>query len=150
MSSFPGKPAVTRGPYQGVGWKIGPAAIINGLTPNANRNLSDHEFAGPGYPISHPGLFPIGPTPFTPQQWLTFDYRAKWGSDEFENKVAADFKFPPEWQNAADRKEAWQMVQANLGQWKEREKHRRELLENAAKLEGPFWESAPHVGQTRR
>src|ERR1043165_7487389 len=113
LRAFPGQPAHTQRPYQGVGWKRGPAAIVNGLTPNANRKLSDHEFVGPGYPISHPGLFPIGPTPFTPQQWLTFDYRAKWGSDEFESTKAASTTFPPEWQKADDRRTAWVKVQEN-------------------------------------
>jgi Cytochrome c554 and c-prime len=147
MSSFPGKPAETRGPYPGVGWKIGPAAIINGLTPNANRKLSDHEFVGPGYPISHPGLFPIGPTPFTPQQWLTFDYRAKWGSDEFESTKAASTKFPPEWQNPADRKTAWAKVQENYQAWQERADHRQQLLEYASKLDGPYFTGGRGVGQ---
>ena len=60
------------------------------MTVNDDRPLSDHTFTGPGYPISHPGLFPIPlvPSRFTPQQWLKFDYRAEWGSDEFESKVA--------------------------------------------------------------
>src|SRR5262249_32283891 len=84
---------------------------------------------------------------FTPQQWLKFDYRSRWGSDEFENNIPAGTTFPPEWQNAADRKEAWLTVQSNLLQWKEREKHRRELLENASRPEGPVWESPPQVGK---
>jgi hypothetical protein len=127
----------------------GPAAIVNGKTVNNNRPLTNHEFVGPGYPISHPGLFPIDlNSPFTPQQWLTFDYRAGWGSDDFERSVTAGTTFPAEWQNPIDRKKAWEIVQGNLVQWREREKHRRELLENASELKGPFWESPPAAGQT--
>jgi hypothetical protein len=135
----------------------GPAAIVNGMTVNNDRPLTNHEFVGPGYPISHPGLFPWDQnSPFTPQQWLWFDYRAEWGSEGFESKVAASpgsYTFPTDkdaivWQNADNRKKAWEIVQANLVQWREREKHRRDLLENASKIEGPFWETTPQVGQT--
>lgn len=136
-------------PGQKVAFNRGPAAVVNGQTVNDDRPLSDHTFVGPGYPISHPGLFPIPliPSRFTPQQWLTFDYRAKWGSDEFEGKVGADFKFPTEWQNAADRKEAWGVVVTNLARWDERKKMRIELLEKGSKLDGPFFTSPLKLGQ---
>ena len=131
-------------------WPRGPAALVNGLTVNDDRPLSDHTFVGPGYPISHPGLFPIPLTPsrFTPQQWLTFDYRARWGSDEFEQSAAAGTtKFPPEWQNAADRKDAWGTVEANLKRWEDRKKMRADLLENGSRLDGPFFNGPLKVGQ---
>ncbi len=140
MSPNPGLP---------VPFETGPAAVVNGMTVNDQRPLSNHEFMGPGYPISHPGLFPIPlvESRFTPQQWLKFDYRAKWGSDEFENNVAADYKFPPEWQNAADRKEAWTVVQANLARWEDRKTSRIKLLENGSKLDGPFFNGSPQAGR---
>ncbi len=132
-----------------VPFETGPAAVVNGMTVNDQRPLTDHEFMGPGYPISHPGLFPIPlvESRFTPQQWLTFDWRANWGKDEFENKVAADYKFPPEWQNAADRKEAWKTVQDNLARWEDRKKKRIRLLENGSKLDGPFFSGSPQAGR---
>ncbi|HXH38383.1 MAG TPA: multiheme c-type cytochrome [Thermoanaerobaculia bacterium] len=133
-------------PGQKVAFLRGPAAIIpNGGTVNDDRPLSDHTFVGPGYPISHPGLFPIPlvESRFTPQQWLKFDYRCRWGSDEFENKTAVlpgcDKAIAPEWQNAADRKEAWGVVVANLSRWDDRKKLRIELLEKGSKLDGPFF-----------
>jgi nitrate/TMAO reductase-like tetraheme cytochrome c subunit len=132
-------------PGQKVAFPRGPAALLpNGGTVNDDRPLSDHLFVGPGYPISHPGLFPIPlvPSRFTPQQWLKFDYRAKWGSDEFEKNVPASVSFPPEWQNAADRKEAWGVVVTNLARWEDRKKARIELLELGSKLDGPFFTSA--------
>jgi hypothetical protein len=143
MSPNPGLP---------VPFPKGAAALVNGHTVNDKRPLSDHTFVGPGYPISHPGLFPINieEPEFTPQQWLTFDYRAKWGSHEFEDKVAANpgsTTFPPEWAKPEDRKSAWQTVQSNLGRWKEREQMRRKLLENASKLDGPFFNGRPQVGK---
>jgi hypothetical protein len=140
MSTNPGLPA----PEVRV-----PAAIVNGLTIG-DRPSTDHTFNGPGYPISHPGLFPIGDTPFTPQQWLTFDWRADWGKDAFEAKVAADpdsYKFPPEWQKAADRKAASVIVLKNLDAWKDRLKKRKKILANGSRLDGPFFVSRPEVGK---
>lgn len=143
MGTKPGRKSPT------YGW----AAIVNGLTvKEGERKLADHTFVGPGYPVSHPGLFPISkePSPFTPQQWLTFDYRADWGSKDFEAKVAASpgsHSFPPEWQDPADRKKAWQGVQINLARWKEREALREDLLEHASHLDGPFFDNPPKAGR---
>jgi nitrate/TMAO reductase-like tetraheme cytochrome c subunit len=136
-------------PGQKVAFTRGPAAILpNGETVNNDRPLSDHTFVGPGYPISHPGLFPIpaAESRFTPQQWLKFDYRARWGSDDFESNVPAAYPFPTEWQNAADRKEAWGVVVVNLARWEDRKKLRIQLLEGGSKLDGPFFDSALKVG----
>jgi nitrate/TMAO reductase-like tetraheme cytochrome c subunit len=136
-------------PGKKVEFPRGPAALVNGLTVNDDRTMSDHGFTGPGYPIGHPGLFPLPlkESRFTPQQWLKFDYRARWGSDQFENSVPADAKFPPEWQNPADRKDAWGTVQANLVRWEERKKSRIQLLENGSRLDGPFFNGSPQAGK---
>ncbi|MEA2328848.1 MAG: hypothetical protein QOE68_3807 [Thermoanaerobaculia bacterium] len=135
-------------PGQNVGYDKGWAAEVNGHHVNEKRDLTDHTFVGPGYPISHPGLFPFRKeeSPFTPQQWLTFDYRDQWGSDEFERNPALD-TIPPEWRNAADRMKAWQIVQANLKRWEERREKRVKLLENASHLDGPFFKARPQVGK---
>jgi nitrate/TMAO reductase-like tetraheme cytochrome c subunit len=140
-------------PGQKVAFARGPAAVLpNGETVNDDRPLSDHTFVGPGYPISHPGLFPIPvvESRFTPQRWLTFDYRAKWGSDEFEKNVSSSTAFPPEWRSAADRKEAWAVVVANLARWKERKQLRTELMEGGSRLDGPFFDSPLKTGQELR
>lgn len=144
MSKNPGKPQQT------VGFDTGWAAKVNGKVFNEQRPLTDHTFVGPGYPISHPGLFPLrlDETPYTPQQWLTFDYRAGWGSDDFERNVTATTTFPPEWQSAADRRKAWVIVQENLGRWKDREEQRLKLMETASRLDGPFFDKPPAVGKT--
>lgn len=137
-------------PGQHTGYAKGWAAVVNGKHFNEERPLTDHTFVGPGYPISHPGLFPlrIEPSPFTPQQWLKFDYRARWGSEDFESKVASSDTFPPEWQNPADRKRAWVIVQENLGRWKDRAEQRVKILEDGSRLDGPFFEKPPQVGKT--
>lgn len=141
MSTTPGLPT---------GYAKGPAAIINGRTVRIDRDLTDHTFVGPGYPISHPGLFPfrMEESPFTPQQWLRFDYREEWGSDAFESKVAPDHPFPPEWQNPADRKKAWRIVEENLARWRDRQAKRKKLLETASHLDGPFFKGRPEAGKT--
>jgi nitrate/TMAO reductase-like tetraheme cytochrome c subunit len=141
MSPTPGQPT----PFP-TGW----AARVNGNIVNSNRPLTDHTFVGPGYPISHPGLFPfrMEESPFTPQQWLKFDYRAQWGSDAFESSASATAAtFPQEWQSVSDRKTAWRIVEENLARWEERKKMRLELLENGSRLEGPFFNGTPRVGQ---
>jgi hypothetical protein len=143
---------MSKDPGQNVGYETGWVAEVNGKHFNDERPRTDHTFAGPGYPISHPGLFPlrIEESPFTPQQWLKFDWRAGWGNDDFENKVAAapgSYTFPPEWQNPAGRKKAWVIVQENLGRWKEREAQRLKLMENASRLDGPFFNGRPEAGK---
>jgi hypothetical protein len=144
MSTTPGRPT---------GFARGPAALVNGKTVHNDRPLTDHTFVGPGYPISHPGLFPfrMEESPFTPQQWLKFDYRAEWGSEAFEKKAAAapgGISFPPEWQKLADRKRAWRIIEENLDRWKERQEMRIKLLETASHIDGPFFKGRPEVGKT--
>lgn len=140
MSTTPGQPT---------GFAEGWAARVNGKYVNTERPLTDHTFVGPGYPISHPGLFPFSleESPFTPQEWLKFDYRAEWGSEDFEKNVAGSYDFPPEWSNPGDRKQAWRIVQANLGRWYERQQQREKLLETGSRLDGPFFGKRPQVGR---
>lgn len=146
MSPNPGQPTAFP-----TGW----AAKVNGFTVNNNRPLSDHTFVGPGYPISHPGLFPfrMEESPFTPQQWLTFDYRAEWGSDAFENKLASSpgsANFPDEWKDADKRRTAWKIVQENLARWEERKQMRIQLLEKGSRLDGPYFNDTPRTGHPLR
>ncbi len=135
------------------GFAKGWAARVNGQTVREDRPLTDHTFVGPGYPISHPGLFPfrMEESPFTPQQWLRFDYRDEWGSDAFESKAAAapgSYSFPSEWQSSDDRKKAWRIIQENLERWNERRDMRIKLLETASHIDGPFFKGRPEVGKT--
>jgi len=159
---------MSKNPGHDDGYEIGWVACVNGVTTAADgtfncakgksfndlRERTDHTFVGPGYPISHPGLFPLRreESPFTPQQWLKFDWRCGWGSDDFENKVAVvrgcAATFPPEWQKLEDRKKAWTIVQENLGRWKEREQQRLKLMESASRLDGPYFDSKPTAHKT--
>ncbi len=150
-------------PGKNAGYDKGWAACVNGVKlgsdgkftcaeghyVNDQRPLTDHTFVGPGYPISHPGLFPfrMEDSPFTPQQWLTFNYRDKWGDDAFESSGAAAATFPPEWQDPAKRKMAWKIVSENIKRWYERKEQRLKLLEGASRLDGPFFDGSPSVGK---
>jgi nitrate/TMAO reductase-like tetraheme cytochrome c subunit len=141
---------MSKNPGHDDGFETGWVAEINGKHFNDQRPRTDHTFVGPGYPISHPGLFPfrIEESPFTPQQWLTFDWRGKWGSEEFERNVPLSTSFPTEWQNAANRRKAWAIVQENLGRWRDREEQRLKLMEGSSRLDGPYFDGAPSVGKT--
>ena len=125
-----------------------PPAARRPVQVTVPKTWTDHTFVGPGYPISHPGLFPfrMEDSPFTPQVWLKFNYRDKWGSDTFENGIPAGYSFPPEWQSSADRRKAWVIVEENLERWEERRKQREKMLENASQLDGPFFKGSPQSG----
>ena len=90
-------------------------------------------------------------SPFTPQQWLTFDYRDEVGERQTSRARSPPRRaphFPPEWQNPADRKKAWRIVEENLERWKDRQQQRIKLLEIASHLDGPFFKGRPEVGKT--
>jgi nitrate/TMAO reductase-like tetraheme cytochrome c subunit len=90
------------------GYAEAPAAIINGV-PTRPRRRTNHMFVGPDHPIVHPGFFPHNPKAAelaTMREWLTFDYKAGWGTPEFEKDVQKGYPFPPRWSDAQDRAEA--------------------------------------------
>ena len=72
------------------GFAKGPAAVVNGHPVGEGRDHHNHAFYGPGYPIAHPGIFPHNPDAdrWSYQDWLKFDFRAGWGTDDFENMAA--------------------------------------------------------------
>ncbi len=73
------------------GYEKAPVAIVAGEEINPDRDHHNHAFYGPGYPIAHPGIFPHNPeaADWPIRDWLKFDWRADWGTDEFEEKVEA-------------------------------------------------------------
>ena len=82
MGKVPGKPE---------GYATAPSAVVGGKEINPGRKHANHRFIGPGYSIAHPGIFPhnVKAQTFTMKDWLEFDWRAGWGTTEFEDKVAA-------------------------------------------------------------
>ena len=144
MSTQPGQPS---------GYATGPAAIVNGRTVNEDRKRTDHSFIGPGYPITHPGIFPHNPAAerFTTEQWLTFDYRAGWGSEEFEDRLAegsVEADFPEPWAYADERVEARLVVEENLEKVEEKRRLRRQLMEASSRIDGPFFRGEPRRGRS--
>ncbi|MSP67685.1 MAG: cytochrome C [Alphaproteobacteria bacterium] len=140
---------------QGVnaGYAIGPAAVINGQAINPGRKHANHSFAGPGYPIAHPGIFPhnTDAQQWTIDQWLLFDYRAKWGSEEFEEKVEkgqVKVNFPEAWSDRIDREEAWAVVEANFKGLEKKAQLRKEVMEAGGRIDGPFLKSDLKAGQS--
>jgi nitrate/TMAO reductase-like tetraheme cytochrome c subunit len=144
MSTVPGKNS---------GYATGPSAVINGQEIGAGKQHSNHAFVGPGYPIAHPGIFPHNPDAekWSVEAWMKFDYRAGWGTDAFEEKVAngeLKVNFPPEWAIADDRVQAALAVEANMKKLEQKRELRQTLMEGSSRLDGPFIKGQPHTGKS--
>jgi hypothetical protein len=143
-------------PGKADGYATGPAARLPGnQTVNANRKHSNHAFYGPGYPIAHPGVFPHNENAekWGMEDWLKFDYRAKWGSEEFEAAVKSGklkVNFPKAWSDAADRASAWEVVQENLEAIEKKKVQRKQVMENGSRIDGPFFVSGLTAGEPLR
>jgi hypothetical protein len=90
------------------GFGFGPAAMV-GDKPTPPRKLTNHTFAGPDYSIIHPGLFPFNTKAqelASLAEWLTFDYKAGWGTDAYEKTAPADAVYPARWKSVDDRYDA--------------------------------------------
>jgi nitrate/TMAO reductase-like tetraheme cytochrome c subunit len=143
MGKVPGKPD---------GYATAPSAVVGGKEINPGRKHADHRFIGPGYSIAHPGIFPHNPKAqaFTMKEWLEFDWRAGWGTNEFEDKVAArkiKVNFPKRWADGLDREDARQIIEENLAKLDKRYELRRQVMENGTKVDGPYIDGAPRVGR---
>jgi nitrate/TMAO reductase-like tetraheme cytochrome c subunit len=143
MGKVPGKPE---------GYATGPSAVIGGKEINPGRKHANHRFMGPGYSIAHPGVFPHNTKAqaFTMKDWLEFDWRAGWGSNEFEDKVAAGkvkVDFPKRWADPLDREDARLIIEENLATLDERDEIRRQIMENGTKVDGPYVEGDARVGR---
>ena len=141
-------------PGRADGYETAPVAIVNGEEIDPDRKHSNHAFYGPGYPIAHPGIFPHNPdaAEIPIEDWLQFDYRAGWGSPEFEEKVDAgeisEDIFPDAWADVVDREEAYEIIQENIELLEEKRELRRQVMENGSRLDGPFFSSAPRSGSS--
>ena len=109
------------GKIQGVpsGFAFEPAALVGNVS-TPPRKRTNHTMSGPDYPIVHPAFFPHNPAAIkeenpefaklrvveghaTMREWLDFDYKAGWGTPEFEADVAKDYEFPEAWKSQARR-----------------------------------------------
>ena len=122
------------GKEQGVpsGYDRAPAAVV-GDEPTQPRKVTNHYFAGPDYPIIHPGLFPYNVEAQelkTMRQWLKFDHDAGWGTAAFEQDVSLDREFPEAWYAPADRYDARDILNDQFERLEWARKERLEALRN--------------------
>jgi hypothetical protein len=126
------------GRIQGVpsGYDYGPAAIVGGV-PSRDRQLTNHTFAGPDYSVIHPGLFPFNVDAQklkTPAEWIQFNYKAGWGTDEFEKSISKDYKFPPAWQSRDERYDARAILKVQFERLAKVRQLRLQVLRNGIHL----------------
>ena len=140
-------------PGVAAGYETGPVAVVNNIGISPDRKHSNHMFYGPGYSIAHPGVFPFNPKAddWTVREWMEFDYRAGWGTKEFEDaleekKINAP-NFPEIWEEADDRMDAREIVDVNLGKLEDKRRMRHRLMENGSDLHGPVFEKTPRRGR---
>ena len=134
MGKVPGKPE---------GYAKAPSAVVGGKEINPGRKHANHRFIGPGYSIAHPGIFPHNPKAqaFTIKDWLEFDWRAGWGTAAFEDKIAdgkMKVTFPKRWRDSLDREDAREIIEENLAKLDQRDKIRKQVMENSSQVDGPF------------
>ncbi len=130
------------------GYEQGPAAVV-GDVPTATRKLTSHLFSGPDYSVVHPGIFPHNQeaTAFkTMREWLQFKHEEGWGTEEFENAVSDDYKFPEAWVSVDDRFDAREILkkQFKLLDWAKEK--RLEVLKIGFRLEDVITDRADEGG----
>lgn len=118
------------------GFSHEPIALVAGK-PTKTRKHADHSFVGPDYSIVHPGLFPhnfAARKLATIEEWVAFDYKAGWGTPDFEDAVTEDLKFPDRWKDAADRFDARAIIEENQAELDRVAEKRKTLLRNGYQL----------------
>ena len=123
-------------PGKNSGFDNRPIAIVGGK-PTKPRKKTNHMFVGPDYSIVHPGIYPhnIAASEFAKtEDWIKFDYKAGWGTDEFEDEVANDFKFPERWNTSEARYEARRFIDENIQTLKHASEERAKLLKEGYQL----------------
>lgn len=147
FSEFKNSPAAKRGEtchdcHMGkktgvnAGYDIAPAAIVGGV-PTTPRKRTGHMFVGPDYSIIHPGIFPHNSDAAemaTISEWLKFNVKAGWGTDDFEDAIDEDHKFPERWESYDDRLDAREIIDEQLELLDEIQQQRVELLQVAFRL----------------
>jgi hypothetical protein len=126
------------GKVQGVaaGYDRGPAAIVGGV-PTKRRKITSHMFSGPDYSVIHPGIFPHNDQAqrmASLRQWLTFNYKAGWGTDKFEEKIPRGYRFPKRWSSTDDRYDAREILDVQFKRLRFARKKRLQLLRNGYHL----------------
>lgn len=119
--------------FEIINYDFGPIAN-NVRVKLQDRKRTNHMFVGPDYSLLHPGIFPHNDTAAemaTINEWLQFNWKEKWGSEEFESEVDEDeYEFPERWADSFDREEAWELLVTNLELLKNMEQQRLKLMRN--------------------
>lgn len=135
------------------GFEKAPTAVVSGTEINPGSDHHNHAFYGPGYPVAHPGIFPHNPKAekWSMSDWLKFNYRSKWGVSDWEDEVeegTVTAEFPEVWSDRFDREEAREIIDENLEKLQRKKKERIQVMENGSRVDGPFFSSAPQVGNS--
>ncbi|MGI9429100.1 MAG: multiheme c-type cytochrome, partial [Bythopirellula sp.] len=143
MGRIPGVPS---------GYEYGAAAKVGDKVVNSQRKHANHVFYGPGYSIAHPGVFPhnIDANRWSMKDWLKFDWRAGWGTEQFEELLdngRIQANFPPVWAEADDRYDAREVIDDNLKKLAVKKLSRQQIMENGSHVDGPFFDSKMFLGQ---
>ncbi|GIX00924.1 MAG: cytochrome c [Pirellulaceae bacterium] len=143
MGLVPGKP---------LGYAYGPVAEVNGQVVHPMRKQSNHLFYGPGNSIAHPGIFPHNENAFrwSAAAWLHFDWKSGWGTEAFEQAVAAGqlhVDFPPPWDSVDERRAARRIIDENLQLLDLKKASAIAVMEAGSHIDGPFFEAPPRRGQ---
>lgn len=138
-------------PGRAEGYETAPVAVVANKEIEPDRKHTNHAFYGPGYSIAHPGIFPhnVAGQEWSVDEWLQFDWKAGWGTDDFEEMVEdeeIEVEFPEAWEDVDDRIEARFVIEDNQARIARREETRKAVMENATHLDGPFFEDSPNRG----
>ena len=112
-------------------YRLEPAAVVTGIAELPKRKRTNHMFIGPDYSVVHPGIFPHNPDALefrAPGDWLSFDWKAGWGTPEFEDNVDEEHVFPPGWDELDARESAREFIEENLERLVWAQKERNKLL----------------------
>ncbi|MEM6473139.1 MAG: multiheme c-type cytochrome [Planctomycetota bacterium] len=143
MGAIPGKP---------LGYDKDYVAYVGGKPFGEKRVQSNHMFWGPAFSIAHPGIFPHNPKAkqFSPREWVLFDEKSKWGTDEFEKQLqdsGIKLQFPAPWDNADDRRDGRKIIDANLARLNQKRAAAIQTMEAGLSIEGPFFKAEPKSGK---
>jgi nitrate/TMAO reductase-like tetraheme cytochrome c subunit len=136
-------------PGKALGFETDYIAEISGKPVNSPVKHSSHMFWGPINPISHPGLFPHNEKSlrWTVDEWLSFDWRAGWGSDAYEKSLLAkQATYPPKWKSTDERRDARKVVDDNLKLLSVKRQSSIAVMEAGSQIDGPYFTSNPQLG----
>jgi nitrate/TMAO reductase-like tetraheme cytochrome c subunit len=136
-------------PGEASGYAFEPAAKVGNVWTRP-RKRTNHMIAGPDYSIVHPGLFPHNPAAVreehpeysdeietglaTMREWLQFQHRSGWGTEEFESNLPRDYGFPAAWESQARRFRARDILNEQFALLNEATRQRHQVLSAGYKL----------------